>query len=115
MLTKPKKKTAKKRAVKRRNPDVSIREIEDFLSEDMKENSNNYPPASANRAIKKFKLDIGDNLIEDNWVTDLAWQVSEKLRYDEDKSRARKAKKGSKSKTGYLGIGNSPPFRHYRA
>jgi hypothetical protein len=106
MLKGTKKKTAKKATRKRRNPDVSIREIEDYLLEDMKNNPNHYPPASANRAIKHFKLDIGNSDLEDNWVTDLAWQIGEKIMYDKGKTRARKAKKGSTY--GFLGIGNSP-------
>lgn len=106
MLRGTKKKTVKKATRKRRNPDISIREIEDYLTENMKTNPNHYPPASAIDAIRKFKLDIGNSDIEDNWVTDLAWQIGEKLIYDKGKARARKAKKGTKY--GYLGIGNSP-------
>ena len=108
-MLKPKKKTAKrkstKKVAKRRNPDTTIRDIEDYLEEEMKKNPNAYPPAVAIRAIKKFKLDIGDGDLEDNWVTDFAYQIGDKIIYDRGKSRARKVKKGSRI-GGYIGIGN---------
>lgn len=97
--------TKKKTAKRRRNPDISIREIEDFINEQMDKNPNYHPPAAACKAIKHFKLDIGNSDLEDNWVTDLAWQIGDKRIYDKGKSRARKAKKGSVH--GFLGIGNS--------
>lgn len=104
--TKVAKRTTKKKVAKRRNPDVSIRDIEDFLKKDMSTNPNHYPPSSAYRAIDHFNLNINADSIKDNWVIELAWEVSERLKYNKDRTMARKSKKGTNY--GSLGVGNSP-------
>ena len=98
------KRITKKKVVRRRNPDVSIKEIKDFLKKDMSTNPNHYPPSSAHRALDYFDLDDTKNTKDR--IVDLAWEVSERLKYDKDRSMARKSKKGTNY--GSLGIGNSP-------